>query len=170
MKRAFLAFSVCVSIVSASLVSASPATPGIVLEGGINTPEGFTPFSVDPITVTTRYPFDIVTAVYNQGDVAGARLTVSGHRSWNATVSGSSGKSEFVGTGEWGLWVFEGPFSGIGPIELVVRSNTPPPYRPSNPWSIDVAATPLGTGDWQTRHALIQNSRWGWFLPFVSRG
>ncbi|KKT45664.1 MAG: Kelch repeat-containing protein [candidate division WWE3 bacterium GW2011_GWA2_44_16] len=154
-------------------VTATPSPvvePLIVLEGGINTNEGFTPFApTSPITVTTRFMTDIVVTVYNRGEATGARIVVTAHRAWTATVSGGSGKLDFQGSisAEWGQWVYEGPFAGSGPIELVVHTTTPP-FRPAR-WDIFVKAVPLGTGDWQERQVVIQNSRYGTYLPIMVR-
>lgn len=146
--------------------------PLIVLEGGVNTQEGFRPFSVtNPVTVTTAYPADIVATVYNRGDATGARITITAHRLWTATVSGGSGELDYQGpiSSDWGQWVYEGAFSGTGPIEFVVHTTTPP-FRPTLvQWDIAVKAVPLGTGDWQERHATIQSPFWGLYLPFMLR-
>lgn len=148
----------------------STSEPLIVLEGGVNTTQGFVVFDpTSTITITTQFPVDVIATVYNRGEATGARVTVSGYKFWNAIVTGGVGSFEFVGDVDWGVWAFEGSFSGDGPIEMIVHSTTPPPYRPSTPWTIDIGAVPLGTGDWQVRHAFVQNDKWRLFLPIMFR-
>ncbi len=148
------------------------AEPLIVLEGGVNSQEGFTPLDpTKPITVTTRFAADIIATVYNRGGPTGARITVDGFSDWKVDVSGTTAKPEFSGTlGDWGSWDLEGTWSGEGPIEMVIHVKSPPPYRPNPGWTVNVSARPAGTDDWQVRQAVIQNSRFGpIYLPFIVR-